>query len=139
MKAFRPRMLLRSTAVAALFGVAIAVAGCGEISRIQQCNAVTGVINGGGGVLKELNTAKDLDARAAEIEAFDQKVAAVDVDRPELKGFVDEYRKLLADVAAYARDMKTATDYGTVERRSKELVAREKNLLERMNAYCRGG
>ncbi|NUP07404.1 MAG: hypothetical protein HOW73_15245 [Polyangiaceae bacterium] len=135
----RHHRIVRSALASLLLVVApVAFIGCGEIGRIRECNSLNETINKGSNVLTDINAARDLDERIAEIEAFDQSVGKVAVERPELRAFIDEYRKLLADVIVYAREIKDSSDYGEMERRSGELSKREKDLVDRINNYCRG-
>ena len=130
-------MAIRALAAALMLGTGVLL-GCEDIGRINECNAVIDVINKGSAALKDLHTATDLEARVAELSDLDKKLAATKVERAELRAFVEEYRKLLADVIVYAKDMESTTEYSEVERRSADLSKREKDLVDRMNGYCRG-
>lgn len=129
--------VIRALAAALMLGSG-ALLGCDDIGRINECNAVIDVINAGSASLKDLHTATDLEARVGELQALDKKLGAVKVERAELRALVEEYRKLLADVVTYARQMEDTTQYSEVERQSSELSKRERELVDRLNGYCRG-
>ena len=133
------RMWARTLAAGGWVAIAAYLAGCGEIRRIEECNAFIQKIHAGSDVLKEFDRAKDIDAQVAKIEAFEKEIASAQVTIPELAAFVDEYRKFLADVAAYARDQKDSSKYDDLNRRSEELSKREREFVDRLNTYCRSG
>lgn len=133
-----PRFARLMLAGAIPLGWVLSLTACGNIRRIEECNTVTRRITEGSVVLKEFDRSKDYESQAAKIEEFDKSVASVQVTLPELKTFVDEYRKLLADITTYARDQKDSSKYDELNRRAEALSKRERDFVERLNKYCRG-
>jgi hypothetical protein len=133
-------------------GVASSGGGCGA-SRVNECNDVIGIVNGG---LKKLEEGgANADADKAEKVAYLRSMAATmdkladDLSKskttiPELQAFSLRYQKLAKGVATAARDMADAVDQNDVAKHARarealdKLADEEGPLVGDINQYCKG-
>lgn len=119
---------------AALLVLAIG-AGCGEVTKIQECTAIIEAVNKGQTVFKEIgDDPKQFEGHAKKVEDFEKAIGDVKVTDPELKKHVEEYRTMVTDMAKVLRD--AAKGDLTVEKRIDKIAATEDELVNKINGYC---
>lgn len=116
---------------------ALMVFGCGEITKVQECNAVIDTINKNSTAIKEFDAKKDLEEQAKKLEDFEKKIGEVKITDAELKKNVEEYRKMVTDMAKLARDLKDPTKFDELEKRSNDISKTESDLVDKINGYCK--
>jgi benzoyl-CoA reductase/2-hydroxyglutaryl-CoA dehydratase subunit BcrC/BadD/HgdB len=126
----------RSIPVAVLAAAAIGFAGCGEITKVQECNAVIDTINKNSTAIKDFDSSKDLEEQAKKLEDFEKKIGDVKITDAELKKNVDEYRKMVTDMAKLVRDAKDPAKQDDLEKRHSEIGKTESSLVDKINGYC---
>ncbi len=135
--------LSRSRWLSAVFPLAAAAAlsaGCGEITKQQECSAVIEVINGGQTVMAKtpkFDDPKDVDAHAKELEDYGKKIGDVKVTDAELKKQVGEFHQNIDDLAKFLRDIsKGSTDLAKMQKQANEIDGKRSELVKSINGYC---
>jgi predicted nucleic acid-binding Zn-ribbon protein len=133
--------LLRSSVLASSLCLAgVALAGCGEITKVQECGAVIESINSNSGVFKEADNVNDdskkIDEYVKKLEEFEKKLGEVKVTDAELKKSVGEYREMITKMASLFKDSKDPAKVEGLEKRSKEITDKEDELVKKINGYC---
>lgn len=111
--------------------------GCGEITKVQECNAVIDTINKNSAAIKDFDAKKDLEDQAKKLEEFEKKIGEVKITDGELKKNVEDYRKMVTDMAKLARDLKDPTKVDELEKRSNDITKTESDLVDKINGYCK--
>ncbi len=119
---------------AALLTLALG-AGCGEVTKIQECSAVIEAVNKGQSVFKDIGSdAKQFEGHAKKVEDFEKAIGEVKVTDAELKKHVEEYRTMVTDMAKVLRD--AAKGDQSVEKRIDKIASTEDELVNKINNYC---
>ncbi|HHH29915.1 MAG TPA: hypothetical protein ENK57_16435, partial [Polyangiaceae bacterium] len=92
--------------------LALALSACGSQTKIEECNALVGVINKGVDKVQKGTTAApdggpavdELRALADELDNVAKETAAVKLTLPELQKFGEDYQAMATEVAASARE-----------------------------------
>lgn len=127
------RLLVTSAMFAAMFAFA---AGCGWVSKVQECSQAIETINKGSPVIKNFDPSKDLEGQAKLLEDFEKQIAAVPVTDEELKKLIADYRAMILDMAKLVRDFGDPGEYGSLEQRNLAMVKTEGELVDRINGHC---
>lgn len=142
-------MRLRTTAL--IWIALLALGACGEQQKVEECNALVGVINEGIDKVQKITTAapdgggtavSDLRALADEMDAIAKKAEAAPITIGELQKLSGDYRAMATEVAAAARELATAVDNVDGEKMKKAqerivtAVQKEDPLIEQINRFC---
>ena len=128
----------------------LALAACGEQEKVDECNALVGVINEGIDKVQKITAASpdggtavnDLRALADEMEAIAKKAEAAPLTIGELQKLAADYRAMATEVAAAARELSAAVDNVDGEKMKKaqerivKAVQKEDPLVESINRFC---
>ncbi|MEZ4446494.1 MAG: hypothetical protein R3B72_45870 [Polyangiaceae bacterium] len=139
---------MRTTVLAAF--LVTSVLGCGSQTKIEECNALVGVINTGvEKVQKGVSATPDggaavgeLRSLADELEAIAGEAAKLKLTLPELTKFSGDYQTMAKNVATAARELADAVDNVDVEKmseaqtRMETAVKQEDPLVEQINKFC---
>jgi methyl-accepting chemotaxis protein len=128
----------------------LALGACGEQQKVEECNALVGVINEGIDKVQKITAASpdggtavnDLRALADEMDAIAKQAEAAPLTISELQKLSGDYRAMAAEVAAAARELATAVDNVDGEKMKKAqerivtTVQKEDSLVESINRFC---
>jgi capsule polysaccharide export protein KpsE/RkpR len=138
------------TAIIMSMTSAILLLGCGEQTKIKECNDFIAVINRGvekvqkgtSGTPDGGAAVAELRALADEMDVISKEAAAIAVSLPDLKKLAADYQAMVTEVAAAARDLASAVDSVDMEKmtaaqtRMDNAVKREDPLIEQLNKFC---
>lgn len=131
--------------------VALTLTSCGDNKKINECNALVGVINDAVQKIRKHtstdpdggNDMQQLRLLADEMEAVSGEAEKIELSFPELKKYSEEYQQMATEVASSARELAAAYDKVDIEgikkarSRMDKAVKREDPLVEALNKYCR--
>jgi hypothetical protein len=129
----------------------MALTGCGDDKKIQECTALIEVINDGvRRIHKHTSSEPDGGSDVAELrllgeemESVAKQTESVELSYADLKKYASEYQQMATEMAAAARELASAYDKVDIEGMKKargrmdKAVKREDPLVEGLNKYCR--
>lgn len=122
--------------------------GCGQ-KKINECNALIGVINTGvqnleksGKIAGDPSGVGELKSMADAMDKVAADAAKVELSIPELKKYSTDYQAMAKDVAKAARDMATAAEakdankINAAQAAMEKAVKAEDPLVDSINKFC---
>jgi methyl-accepting chemotaxis protein len=123
---------------------------CGAPKKIEECNALVGVINEGvDRIQKGSSSGANASAAVAELreladamEEIGKRSAAVRLSLPELRKYSQEYQQMASEVSTAARELADAVDKVDLEAKTAaqeamdKALRREDPLVEAINKFC---
>lgn len=140
----RPRVPVAALLAA---GIAVLATGC-EKKRVNECNALIAVINGGIQALEKKDPKLDasgigeLKALADVLDRVATDAAKVELSQAELRTFSSGYQSMAKEVARSAREMASAAEAKDDKRMTQaqtsmeKAVKQEDPLVDSINKFC---
>lgn len=136
---------------AVLVGLALWAGGCGERTKVKECNALVAVINEG---VEEIQRgarnapdggpgAGELRTMAETMDGIAAKAAKLPLSDGELDELAGDYEAMARDIGTAARELAKAFEkvdeaaMGSAQAKMEKAVQREEPLIESINEYCR--
>ncbi len=137
-------------ATALLLGLLPLAPGCSQQKKVNECNALIGVINEGVAKIQQSAAAgrdggaavEELRDMAASMDKLADDAAKVELSLPELQKQSKDYQAMAREVATAARELAGAITKVDAEAMNKaqakmeEAVKREDPLVESINEFC---
>ena len=138
----------RALALLAVAGLALsALPGCGA-GKIQQCNKLIEKVNAASAAVSKSNggagKASDMDAMAKALDQAKSDITAVQLEDAKLKGYQQDYSKMLDKVSTSAKAISAASaksDATALQAAMKDIqaaTAEETTIVNNINTYCSG-
>ena len=113
------------------------LAGCGELTKQQECNASIEVLNRDPGPAESNVDTAALEEKLKQKQEHAKTIEALPLTDPTLKEHVAAFKKnvdaenqLLSDL------MKGTSDFTALQKREADIVAERGKLVETINTYC---
>lgn len=128
---------------ALVLAVALPLAGCGEITKVQECNKVIETVNASKIGDSVGNDKKKLEAESKEAVDLEKKLSEIKITDEGLKKLMDDYGKNLKD---YADMMDKAAKTGESDidglmklvKQASDVASKNSELTGKINTYCSG-
>jgi phage-related minor tail protein len=135
----RTVLSLSALAIAAI----LPLAGCGEITKVQECNKVIETVNASKIGDSVGNDKKKLEAESKEALDLEKKLAEIKITDEGLKKLMEDYGKNLKD---YADMMDKAAKTGESDldglmklvKQASDVATKNSELTGKINSYCSG-
>jgi hypothetical protein len=115
----------------------VTVAGCGELTKQQECNASIEVLNKDPVAAEGVTDPTALDERLKAKEAYAKSIEALPLTDPPLKEHVASFKKNVDAENQLLRDLiKGDSDFPALQKRDAEIVEERGKLVETINTYC---
>ncbi len=126
-----------------VLAAALPLVGCGEITKVQECNKVIETVNASKIGDNVGDDKKKLEAEANEALDLEKKLAEIKITDEGLKKLMDDYGKNLKDYADMMTKAAKTSDSDLdglmkLVKQASDVASKNSELTGKINTYCSG-